>query len=185
MKQLLFILSISLLHFLFSCGASSVEKVKTSANANDSTKTVDTTNNKGEWTYAEKEDKMNSKKMHIANLRSITELDLKFPYQGAQASIALRYKDDKLNAILWVTKGQFMPNMNNAQDIKVRFDSSKAKTYECASSSDGSPEELWIVSSKEFLEKLKHSKKVIIEAEMYQNGLQQMEFNCEGLIWNH
>jgi hypothetical protein len=78
-----------------------------------------------------------------------------------------------------------MANITEGQDIKVRFDSNKAETYSCSASSDDDSRYLFINTSKRFIDKIKHSKKVIIEAEMYDNGFQQMEFDTEGLVWNH
>lgn len=137
------------------------------------------------WQYNEEEDKITSKTMYFAHVSASNPLDLKFPYEGAEAQIIIRYKNHKQDAVLEVTKGQFMANITEGQDIKVRFDSNKAETYSCSASSDDDSRYLFINTSKRFIDKIKHSKKVIIEAEMYDNGFQQMEFDTEGLVWNH
>lgn len=137
-----------------------------------------------EWIYEEREDKMTSKMMYQATLEASHPLELKFPYEGSVAAIGLLYKNNKNAVILAVSKGQFMAGADD-QSIKVRFDTAKVETYLCSASSDGNSERLFINSSTKFLNKLKSSSKVVIEVEMYQNGLKQMEFNCHGLTWNH
>ncbi len=42
---------------------------------------------------------------------------------------------------------------------------------------------IFIENAKGFLAKLKKSKKAIIEAEFYRNGMQQITFNTTNLKW--
>lgn len=137
------------------------------------------------WTYSDEGDKMTSKKNYYATVDANEALDLKPPYDGPNtASVTVRYKGGN-NVYLSVTKGQFLANAVDGQPIKVRFDSAKAETYDCQAANDGSSNVIFISSASKFIAHLKKAKKLLIEAEMYDNGTQEMEFNIDGLKWDH
>lgn len=135
------------------------------------------------WEYEETIDKMNETKTKIASIEANEELLFDFPYDGGStAKIVLRNKNGNTNVFLTISKGQFITQYDNRY-IKTKFDNQKPKTQSVSESSDGSSDILFINSEKTFISKLKNSKKLIIEAEFYQEGLKQMEFNTEGLDW--
>lgn len=137
------------------------------------------------WQYSEEEDKMTSKTSYFAAVDANELLDLKFPYNGGvTAEIMVRHRRGENNALLSISKGQFMPG-TDGETIKVRFDSSKAEEFDCVGSSDDDSRYLFINSSSRFIAKLKKAKKVLVEAELFDNGLQVMEFNTEGFKWDH
>jgi len=138
------------------------------------------------WIYSQNEDKMTSRITYTASIDAKDELDFPFPYNGGSvARILVRHKRGENDVLLMVSKGQFNSNIVDGATVKVRFDHEKAKTYSCASPSDGSTEAIFINSSNKFIQKLKKVKRVLIEAEFYNNGLKQMEFNVHGFKWNH
>jgi hypothetical protein len=137
------------------------------------------------WQYSEEEDKMTSKKTFFANILSPTKLNFDFPYEGSSASIILRKKRGELNVILQVSKGQFKGYVNDGQTIKARFDKGVVQSYSCSEASDNSSNVLFINSANKFLKNLKNYHKLVIEAEFYQEGVQQIEFDISNLKWNH
>ena len=136
------------------------------------------------WRYSEKEDAMTSKTTTTATVGAKDELMFDFPYNGGSiAQILLRNKNGSNDVMLIVSKGQFNSSIDDNY-VKIRFDDAPAKTYSYARPSDGSSDTIFLNSTAEIIAKLKTSKRVIIEAEFYQEGLKQMEFNVEGLKWN-
>jgi hypothetical protein len=69
------------------------------------------------------------------------------------------------------------------EDVKVKFDNHRPEIFSCSASGDGDSRFLFIDDTNRFIAKLKKSKRVIIEALLYDNGLQQMEFGTQGFKW--
>ncbi|KAA2240548.1 hypothetical protein F0L74_30825 [Chitinophaga agrisoli] len=137
------------------------------------------------WQYKEEEDKMTSKKIYGAYVNAKEELQFEFPYNGGSvATVYLRNRDGKTDIILMVSKGQFAHSIDG-QAIRVRFDDQQPGTYNCSTSSDGDSKVLFITNVSKFLKNAKAANKMIIEAEFYNEGLRQMEFDIAGLEWTH
>lgn len=136
------------------------------------------------WSYEEDEDKMTSKKTFYAIVNSPTELNFDFPYEGSAAALTLRHKRGSTDIILQITKGQFITPMDGTY-IKARFDDLPASSYSCSEPSDNSSTVLFIDNTSRFLSNLKKHRKLIIEAEFYQEGLRQIEFDISNLKWDH
>lgn len=145
---------------------------------------VEEKSNDESWTYQEKEDKMTSQKSFFAFVKSPTELGFKFPYENSVSGLTIRKKRGETDIMLQVSSGQFKSDYDGTT-IKARFDSDKAITFSCSSSSDGSSNVLFIDNVKKFMSNLKTHNKLVIEAEFYSEGLRQIEFNIQGLKWNH
>jgi len=189
MKKIFYLLTILC---IISCTGNNSSHQNTDSLARDTVVKVDTgkikqsTENSTKWTFTEDEDKMTSKKKYYASIDANDELQLKFPYDGGSTpTLLIRYKDGENNAILSVTKGQFISNVVDGESIKIRFDNDQPVSFNCSSPSDGSSNMLFINSTKKLMNKLKTSKKIIIQAEFYDNGLQLMEFDVDGFKWSH
>lgn len=137
------------------------------------------------WDYHDDVNKMDDSKINYALVSSTNDLSLSAPYDGYnKAHITVRKKEGTNNVILQIDKGQFMGDVYGAT-IRVRFDTNKPEQYYCLKSSDNDPAVLFISSANKFISKLKKSNKVLIEAVIYQDGTQQLEFNITGFKWNH
>ncbi len=137
------------------------------------------------WTYSEHEDKMTSKKTYFASIDANEELQFDFPYDGGStATIALRKGKNGNEVLLSVSKGQFNTGVDGSE-VTVRFDQNKAITFSCSEPSDNSSDLLFINNATKFIANAKKAKKMIIQAEFYQSGLQTMEFDIVGLKWDH
>ncbi len=140
---------------------------------------------KENWQYSQDSDKMTSKIQYFASVDATEQLQLKAPYDGGvTASVLIRNTTGENEVLLQISKGQFLASLDG-ENIQVRFDTAKAETYSCSGPSDYSSTVLFLHSSQKFIANLKKAKKLLIGAEMYDNGVQQMEFNVEGLKWNH
>lgn len=137
------------------------------------------------WNFHEDVNKMDDSKIYYAELASTNQLDLSPPYDGSNsANIEIRKKEGSNNVILLIDKGQFITGVDGTT-IRVRFDENKPERYDCSQSADDDPKVLFINSTSRFISRLKKSKKMIIEATLYQDGNQQMEFNTSGFKWQH
>lgn len=149
--------------------------------------TVDTSSIKEtKWTYDINEDRINDSKTYIAQIDANEQLDFQFPYDGGvTVSILLRKRNNVTDAMLTISKGQFMPNAMEDHNIKVKFDNEKAQIYSYTDPSDGSTTVAFISNAKKFISKLKKSKVVLIECEFFNEGLRTMQFETAGLKWEY
>jgi hypothetical protein len=189
MKKILFVAILALL--MSRCNVSSSSNSSLDSLKIDTTKLADTTKKlidtakSVSWDFHEDTNKMDDSKIYYADLASVNELSLQPPYDGDNsAHIKVRKKGGENNVILLIDKGQFVSGVDGTT-IKARFDKNKPEIYECSESTDYNSRVLFINSASRFISKLKKSKKLIIEATLYQDGNQQLEFNVDGFKWNH
>jgi len=140
------------------------------------------------WDFDSTVDKMTSKIRYTASVTANELLDLNFPYQGGVSAVFTIRKtpEGENQAFLYLSKGQLMA-AHSIDDgtIRLRFDDEKPETYSVTGAADGSSNIVFINSVNKVINKLKKSKKLIIEAVLYDNGSKQMEFNTKGFKWNY
>jgi hypothetical protein len=137
------------------------------------------------WLYSDEEDKMTSKKKYFAQLKANDELIFDFPYDGGSvATLTIRKKRGEVDAMLKVSKGQFILDYEGGS-IKARFGNAKPSIYAISQSSDHSSDLVFIDNASRFISNLKKYKKLLIEAEFFNEGVRQIEFNIEGFKWDH
>lgn len=135
------------------------------------------------WEYSESEDKMTGVIKKYAVNTSTNKLNFEFPYDGgSSATITLRKNNKSLDVLLKISKGQFITSYSGGT-IRVKFGESQPTKFKYALPSDGSSDILFIEPANKFVNELKKSNNVIIEAEFYNEGLRQMEFNVTNLKW--
>ncbi len=136
------------------------------------------------WQYSQEVDKMTSKTDYYAELDANDEVYFSPPYDGgSMVRLLIRYRDNENDIMLEVKPAQFNSDVVNGENIRIRFDNEQPITCNCREPSDYSTTMLFLPSS--LITELKKAKKIIIQAEFYDNGLKEMEFNTEGLVWNH
>lgn len=136
------------------------------------------------WEYSEDRDQMRGTVTRYNNLYSENQLDFAFPYSGgSQASIQVREKAGKLAVMLIVDKGQFICNPFLKSTLAVKFDNKPVQHFDCRTAADGSANIIFVLPAKQFLNALKKSHHVIVEANFFQEGPRQMEFMSAGLDW--
>jgi hypothetical protein len=137
------------------------------------------------WLYSNEEDKMTSRKMYYAQLTANNELVFDFPYDGGSvATLTIRKKRGEVDVMLKISKGQFIHDYEGGS-IKVRFGNTKPGIYAISKPSDYSSDLVFIDNASRFISNLKKYKKLLIEAEFYNEGIRQMEFDIEGFKWDH
>lgn len=172
--------------FAISSGGSTDTKSTDSQNDTTTEQTNKSTPEKIEnWEYSESEDKMEGTKRYFATSTSTNQIEFDFPYDGgSNLNIIIRNMGKENEAILTISKGQFISSYGGSDRIKVKFDDNAPIKYSFNSSSDGSSDVIFLNNSKDFINKLRSSKKVMIECEFYDSGNKVFEFNTEGLKWD-
>ncbi|WP_051054081.1 hypothetical protein [Fibrella aestuarina] len=134
------------------------------------------------WYSFENEDKMGAKStVTTVDAKELLEFD--FPYNGGStASFVVRRKGGETDTYLKVSKGQFNSTYDGGT-VRIRFDQGKPTTYSFSGASDGSSDIVFINSSNGIIKKLRTAKRMVIEAEFYNEGLRQIEFDVEGFKW--
>ncbi|MBN1325875.1 hypothetical protein JW977_02760 [Candidatus Falkowbacteria bacterium] len=136
------------------------------------------------WKYGENVDKMTSEKIYYAYTTSTNRIDFDFPYNGgSNFQLLVRNGGKKNEILLSVSKGQFMTSIGYS-DVRVKFDDNKPIVINYSSPSDGSYDTIFLKQSDTLISELKKSKKVIVEAEFFDEGNQLIEFNVEGFKWD-
>jgi hypothetical protein len=133
-----------------------------------------------EWSYSQNVDPMTSKTSYFASLASTNTINFKFPYNGEQrGEISLSTHPHRKNIVFSINQGQFLCTSYRGCYITVRFDENPPKSYDAVGPRDGSTTYIFIQDYASFVERLQKSKKVLIQAEFYQEGLRTFEFNVK------
>ncbi len=136
------------------------------------------------WSYSEQKDEMRGAVTKFAHLDSENTIKLDFPY-GKQTGLIQIQQSGKngLDVLVGVKSGQIMCNTYQATHVSVKFDDGPIQKIRCTDASDGTSNLVFVSNPKSFILKLKSSKKLIVEAEFFQNGNQQLVFDTSGLKW--
>jgi hypothetical protein len=135
------------------------------------------------WSYRSDRDEMRNTTSHFASVSSENVLSLGFPYDAENARLVLRKRPSDGLSVMLNAPGQFLCRSYDDDTVAVKFDDGPIQRFTCAEPDDASTGTIFINSEARFVEKLKSSKRLIVEAQMYQAGPQQMTFNVEGLEW--
>lgn len=137
------------------------------------------------WYYQTDEDKMTGKSVYYAQVTSTNTVEFDFPYGGgSKFKLLVRNKEGQNELLLSVTKGQFMGSYGG-QKVRIRFDEEEPFLVSFNEPSDASSDLIFLKSIPKIIEGLKKAKKMLIQAEFYQEGNVIMEFDVEGLKWEH
>lgn len=137
------------------------------------------------WEYETEVDKMGRGDIHYARLTSTNTLEFGFPYRGPQhATLTLRKKAGRTDAILEIERGQFMAGVDGTS-VDVSFDGQKPTRFHANGPTDHSSTVLFLDNANGFITKLKAAKKVNVQTTVYQEGSPVMTFECDNLVWQN
>ena len=138
------------------------------------------------WEYNSDTDKMRGTTTNFADNPSLNSANFQFPYNGeSHLHILLRHSSDGNDVIFTIDKGQFHCKYDGCE-ISVKFDNEPIKSYSVGEADSGKTDVLFLSTGEAaFINKLKKSKKVMIEAPFFNEGRQQFEFNTIGLDWKY
>lgn len=159
------------------------EGVIPTANAADIVKPADEA---GKWTYDQDVDAMRGETSYYALLEGTNTIDLDFPYGEQSGQLMIRQSPKfGFDILVGVRSGQVLCNSFSNTYLNVKFDDGPIKRYSCTDASDGTNNLVFLGNEKGFLAELRKSKKMIVEAEFYANGIQQLTFDTSNLKWDH
>lgn len=146
---------------------------------------ISTEINQGAWIYEDVIDKMGVG-VKMACLVSDDILQFNTPYiEESISTLNIRRKGGRLSVFYFITQGQIVSiDVIQRRPIRVRFDNEQPMVFSVIPPSDSSPNVMFILPAKKMIEKIKKSKKMVIEVEFYNEGLRQIEFNTAGLKWD-
>jgi hypothetical protein len=130
------------------------------------------------WRYSDTADKMTSKAVPRAMVRSVNSLSLQFPYAGSNyGELNVVQREGNVNVYLQFDKGQTMCRSYSRDcKIMVRFDDAKPIAFDGQGPSDGSSEAAFLLPASKFLDGAKKAKSIKVSLEIYKHGTQMFEF---------
>lgn len=147
-----------------------------------------------DWYASYDNDEMRGTAQKFIQTESDNAVEFDFPYNGgSKMSLLLRSKKTELKegqkaedlplteAILTISKGQFICSSFNDCHVSVKFDSGKIEKFSMSEASGGRSDVMFFDNSSSFIQNVRTHKKVIIEAEFYQSGNKQFKFDLTGI----
>lgn len=123
--------------------------------------------------------------MHIACTTSTNEVSLDFPYGSQHVRLCVRQhpRSGENVYVQLENEGQFLCTSYSGCNVRARFDDGAVSTFSAVGPSDNSTNVIFITNHSRFVQNLKRSSRVFVEAEFFQAGVQQMSFETAGLVW--
>ncbi len=137
------------------------------------------------WDYERHADKMRGGETLLAHVRSVNTLQLGFPYHGINfGHLQVRQSPQYgLDVILSIDKGQFVCPVDGCA-VLVRFDDKPATRMAVVEPADHDSKVLFLSAPKRFIEGARTARTIRVQATIYQEGDQQLEFApAEPLQW--
>jgi hypothetical protein len=137
------------------------------------------------WEYTSTPDEMRGKATESACIESETELHFAFPYNGGSRGELCFRRSPKFGDAVYLTiqNGQFLCSQFLSCHVRAKFDQNPIWTLPAAEAADGSMNTIFIRAYGKMMRSIKKSKKLIVEANFYQAGEQQLEFDVSGFNW--
>ncbi len=136
------------------------------------------------WAYDAEKDEMRGGETRYASLDAENTINLDFPYGEQRGQIVIRESPKfGFDLLVGVPSGQVLCSSFRDSYINAKFDDGGIERFGCTDASDGTNNMVFLNDDRRFLQKLKKSKKLIVEAEFFQNGIQQMTFDTTNLEW--
>lgn len=134
------------------------------------------------WVYDSQHDDMRNQTTYAAYTTSTNSLNFSFPYSGGStAQLYLRQSPKYGNDIyLTISKGQFYCTSYDGCTIHAKFDNGPVIALHASAATGGDTTTIFISGFKRFSDRLKSAKHLFVEAEFYQEGQRQMEFDVSG-----
>jgi hypothetical protein len=134
------------------------------------------------WRYVETDDEMGRGKVRAACVTSTNQVSLTWPYKAQDTEFCLRRGGRHgFDSYLRLTdSGQYICRSYSGCRVHIRFDDGSAQSYEAEEASDGSSEIIFMPAASKISAALTTAKRMRIEAEYYQAGLQTSEFDVAG-----
>ncbi|ELW82113.1 zinc-ribbon domain protein [Acinetobacter sp. WC-743] len=141
---------------------------------------------KENWEYLNKKDDMRDIETKFAFNESLNSVDFDFPYSGgSKLTLILRKNPKNRDVMLSISKGQFICGISDCE-AQFKFDDNPIKSITMSESDTHKSDTLFVTFDKtedEIINKLKSSKKLVVEVKFYQEGAKQFTFDVSNLNW--
>lgn len=166
-------------------GLFSEDQPVTSSQNNQTQRVSPTPNSiKENWTYQTKKDEMRNSETKFAITDSSNKVDFEFPYNGGSIlSLIVRKNSGGNDVYITISKGQFLCSSFDDCEVGFRFDDDKIMSVTMVGSDSHDSDVLFVKldsTENKVINRLKTSKKLIIEPKFYQHGNAQFSFNVDG-----
>lgn len=135
------------------------------------------------WKYSTDRDQLRGEVAQLAQTRSLNRLRFGFPYAGGLATLTVRKRPQDGVSVFLQVNGQFICSAIGDETVSVKFDDGPVAEYGCSESTSYTNGLIFLDAEDRFVAELKRAKKLIIEAEFYQEGPRQMQFNVSNFNW--
>lgn len=138
------------------------------------------------WLASKDQDDMSSKTIYHAEVHSSNTLNFAPPYYGEQRATLTVRKHPRWgqNVYISIEKGQLLCGYPSCSVI-VRFDDGPAQTFSANGPEDHSSTVLFINNEARFVERLKKSKTVAIQMNVYRHGAPIVKFDTQNFPSSH
>lgn len=159
----------------------------TGFNAAGTDATANTEAESSSWSYSQDEDKVRGGTTYYARTTSTNSISQSFPYDSDTTMTMTVRKSPAYgtDVILTISSGQMMCPSYEGCTGTVRFDTGPPQRVSFNGPEDNSSDTIFVVGAKQFISKLKGTKKVTVEKTLYEAGSPQFEFDVSGLKWDH
>lgn len=136
------------------------------------------------WTYSESKDELRGVTTYIACTTSENLAQLSPPYQPVTAELCLRRGPPSTVAYVMLDgAGQIICRPYDDCRVAVSFGDARPVHFPGAEAADNSSNIIFIEGVKGFADRLRRSRRAVVELTLYEAGNQQLKFNTSGLKW--
>lgn len=136
------------------------------------------------WFNNVSKDEMRGTETRSTRTISTNQADFEFPYNGgSNLVLTVRKGKSGTDLIINITKGQFICSSFDGCKVNFKFDSNNIQSVTMVGSDTHDTDVLFVqneTTAKKLMEKMKVSKKLIVEPSFFQEGTKQFIFNVEG-----
>lgn len=136
------------------------------------------------WAYSNLADAMHEQKTKTGCTTSTNKVDLDWPYSDVTADLCIR-KGPRFGLDAYVQlngDGQILCKIWTCT-VRIRFDKGAARAFTAVGAADHSSNIIFIKGVPKLVQALKKSEKTVIEIELYQAGVQALEFPTRQFEW--
>ena len=131
-----------------------------------------------EWSFSEKTDDFDGKVTKFCIIESNDYI--KAAIGREKVMIQVRQKNNKNMDILVVTDGVVFGNMGDSNKVRLKFDDEQPFSVGYNESANGSASVIFLRSTSKIIDKLKKSKKLVIELPVFMESRQRASFDIAG-----
>lgn len=189
-KNLRHLISASALALFVFIAFGSMDDEETSSSSNSTTSTTNENSegsgeeNKTNWRYSEDIDEMDNTKRTVAYINSDNSIKFDFPYGNSDFTLSIRNWKGSNDVYLSCSKCQFISGFSGEKTYRIKFDDEAPIRVSANHSSSGSSDVVFLGSVSKIISKLKTSEKLMIEAEFFDSGMDNITFSTKGFEWN-